>query len=521
MAPKKNYSRYFIILQEEEKGYARDNGKTPSGYVKLEKKNGKCKVSYYIQNLSEKMQPYHMVLICARKDTKKVVNLGKVIIDNYGRVEQSNEYENDDIASTGLSMDKIAGAALVKIVDKNIISLMSGFITSDVPTGWKNFELVSGYKEQSDKEENIFEKYEETIENKKGEIVYEKPGQNIKQSEYEKIKSKNEAMIEEQVKYEINRQTESKYVRKDVVEYENNKKNESDEESESNKEDGAISESKESEEYTENKVSNEYLTENEVRNGNKNETKEEIEKEYEIEKTEQEKIEIEKTEEEKNKEENITMRSKNDEYVNEEKIDEGNSNNIEVNYDEYKEEIENIENGDDVELDSNLNRSGEHHSSHGEYNSSQENNEHTGDAYPIGIMGDFFKTLVKGYESPHYMSDEIKRCKWYKIPVEDIETMYDMSDYDRYTVIYYPMLCYYSYIRRYEHYCVGYKCDKDGKLKHLVYAIPGTKSKSDQPYGGKTGFVTWIPCKDNKDIGYWIMFYDIKDSTVVIPVKKK
>ena len=72
MAPKKNYSRYFIILQEDEKGFSLDTEKSPSGYVKLEKKNNKCKISYYAQNLSMEKQPYHLILVCNKKDVKIV-----------------------------------------------------------------------------------------------------------------------------------------------------------------------------------------------------------------------------------------------------------------------------------------------------------------------------------------------------------------------------------------------------------------------------------------------------------------
>ena len=58
----------------------------------------------------------------------------------------------------------------------------------------------------------------------------------------------------------------------------------------------------------------------------------------------------------------------------------------------------------------------------------------------------------------------------------------------------------------------------DGELKYIVYAIPGDKEKSCQPYGGRTGFVTWTTDKKNGK-GYWLMFYDFKNSSIVIPTK--
>lgn len=44
LANKKSYSRYFIILQEDEKGHSISPEKQSSGYAKIEMKNDKCKV---------------------------------------------------------------------------------------------------------------------------------------------------------------------------------------------------------------------------------------------------------------------------------------------------------------------------------------------------------------------------------------------------------------------------------------------------------------------------------------------
>ena len=80
---------------------------------------------------------------------------------------------------------------------------------------------------------------------------------------------------------------------------------------------------------------------------------------------------------------------------------------------------------------------------------------------------------------------------------------------------------YYPYITKYGHYLMGYKYGKCGELKYLVYGIPGKRNFYDQPYGGKSGFVTWLPldsreCGKNA-MGYWIMFFDYKNYSVAIP----
>ncbi len=107
-------------------------------------------------------------------------------------------------------------------------------------------------------------------------------------------------------------------------------------------------------------------------------------------------------------------------------------------------------------------------------------------------MGNFFKSVVQDFEEVPDFSKEIKWCTWYKVPVHNLENMYDLSDYNKYTIAYYPMICYFPYIRNHKSFMLGYKCDSSGKMKYIVYGIPGSRAKAHQPYGGKTGFVTWI-----------------------------
>ena len=94
-----------------------------------------------------------------------------------------------------------------------------------------------------------------------------------------------------------------------------------------------------------------------------------------------------------------------------------------------------------------------------------------------------------------------------------------MSNYNKYTLVYYPMLNYYPYIKKYNYFKLGYKCDSKGNLKYIIYAIPGKKDTDEQPYDGRTGFVTWVAKDSDTDIGCWLMFYDFKNSTVVVPMQ--
>ncbi|NFF68790.1 hypothetical protein [Clostridium sporogenes] len=384
MAQKKNYSRYFIILEEDEKGYSLGVDKSASGYVKLENKNGKCKISYYVQNIKKQSSPYYMVLICNKKGSKDIIKIGEMNIDEYGRADICYEYPVDNIGNCGINADKISGAAIVKFLDSNIISVMSGFSTTDIPS-WKSFSIIESKerKKEDIKEEKtnktIFDKYEETIEE-----IKIKDSNNTNKDGDNKVKSVQE----------------HKEKGKDIKE-----SNEKDLGSEDRKKGKDIKESDEKD---------------------LGKTKKPIEK------------------------------------------------------NEYK----------------------------------KRNKENT----PIGLEGKYFRSLVEDLDSVDNITDEIKNCIWYKIDAKDEDDMRNTCNYDKFMVLYNPMLGYYSYIKKHGHYILGYKCDSSGNMKYLVYGIPGDKTREDQPLKGKSGFVTWIENKEN-NLGYWLMFYDYKTNNILIPVK--
>ena len=135
-----------------------------------------------------------------------------------------------------------------------------------------------------------------------------------------------------------------------------------------------------------------------------------------------------------------------------------------------------------------------------------------------GEVGQYFEKLAEGFEPYKGNLADINYCKLYKINVNSIEDLSDESNYNQYTLAYYPMLNYYPYIRKEGYFLLGYKCNGNGEMKYIVYAIPGSKDKNEQPYGGRTGFVTWTSDNTNGR-GYWLMFYDFKNSSIVIPTK--
>ena len=422
MAQKKAYSRYFIILQQDENGYSLASDKLPSGYTKLETKSDKCKVTYYVQNLKKELDPYYMVLICSKKDVKKLIKLGVMNIDEHGRAEVTYEYNTSNIAGSSLPIDLVTGAAVVKQGEKNLISVMSGFVAADVPSDWRSFELCDESRSEAANQENS--------------IVEEK----------EEVKAS--------ASYNIVEDVETHNVAETVK--------------------------------TQGTIFDEY--------------------EEKIENIRQEKLQVE----------DITVEEKlNEDSIVEKEKDETQTTEV-VKADTVKEEASKIE-----ELET-KNQTGSLYISSAARIEEEEQTKEV--EYPIGTVGEFFRLIAEDFDEVKDACQEIKKCRWYKVEVKDLKDMCSASDYNKYTIVYYPMLSYYPYIKNHGHYLMGYKYDEAGKMKYIVYGIPGTRNIQDQPFGGKSGFVTWVS-KDSLEtrddgFGYWLMFYDFRTSTIVVPVKK-
>lgn len=106
------YKRYFIILQEEDKGYEMTAGKIPTGYVKIEIKKNRVKVGGFIQNMkSDTKSKYKLNLLAARQ--KLVLDIGLFRMDGAGRGEFYAEFDSDNVSGSNLSISEFTGALVV------------------------------------------------------------------------------------------------------------------------------------------------------------------------------------------------------------------------------------------------------------------------------------------------------------------------------------------------------------------------------------------------------------------------
>lgn len=391
MASNNRLYRNFVILQEDERGYANSEDKTLSGYSKIEAKGDKCKISFYAQNLKKDNDKYYMVLICSKKDIKQIVNLGPLEVTDKGKGEVTKEFNVSNIAGLNLDFDKISGAAIVKMNNDSPIFVMCGFLNGQQPTdNWKEYTIVKTRDVRSTKSNIIKDSKKE-----------------IKKNDSKKRKVKEESLSENEAKEE----------EKPIIE---------------------------------------------------NPIRDEVEVKIEPEETKKEFAESEESEIIEENEPKENLRGK---------------------FEDYEDKIEANKEFDPI------------------------------NGKIRGSIGEYFESIVDGFERDTDSIDELKYTKWYKVPVHDLREMCNMNNYNKYTLAYYPMLNYYPYIKKYGFFMIGYKCDSKGNLKHIIYGVPGKKDKDEQPYDGRTGFVTWVSIKNNANNGCWLMFYDFKNSTVVVPMK--
>lgn len=501
MAQKKSYSRYFIILQEDEKGYALASDKLPSGYAKLEVKNDKCKISYYVQNLKKESAPYYMILICNKKDVKKIIKIGELNIDEHGRAEVFYEYPEGNIAETSIAVDRITGAAVIKLMNTNIIPVLSGFATTEIPD-WKGYEVVGREMSRTVPEDVTPQDEEKTVVKEELDRKEEVKEKTNEFDEYEKkIEEVKESVEENKIEIEV---VEGK-IRDNTGNTENiesveNVKNMTDTH---NAENLDVLEVK----VDEKDVRDKEVSENEVHDKEVNNKEEDL-------------LQEDNSRHKKHEKEHEKKYENHEEEFKQKFIEEDEAEKVEIDFiketDIDIKEIKIEEHKCDLEEDCE-HEERKHHKEH------YEEKKHECKEYPKSNLGNFFKGLVEDFEELEDICCEIKRCRWYKISVTHLEYMANVYDYNKYTIVYYPMTSYYQYIKRHGHYILGHKFDKDGNVKYLVYGIPGTKSRYDQPFGGRSGFVTWVPLKEGDEaensMGYWLMFYDFRNSTVVIPVR--
>lgn len=162
----KKYSRYFLIFNEEDKGFEVSSDKQPTGYTKIETKNGKCKITVYAQNLKPDRGPYVCYLIDSSKKTATVAKLGEISVDDSGKGEITWQEDAKNILGTGLAFDKFNVAAVVKEGNRLQVPL-AGYLEKEKVQWRDKISARSFVVQEESKTEEAVLKEEDKRENKK------------------------------------------------------------------------------------------------------------------------------------------------------------------------------------------------------------------------------------------------------------------------------------------------------------------------------------------------------------------
>ncbi len=574
MSQNKNFSRYFIILQESDKGYGLTPNKVPTGYAKVECKNNKCKITFYVQNLKKENLPYYMFLIASKKNTDKLINLGPIKLDSTGRSEVSMEYDQDNISGTNIAFDKISGAALTMMNNGSVLAPLVGFNTVDIPD-WKKFKILNMYineksnqEKTNKKEEKIkpdekinYEKYENEIENNKN-IDEHKIIDEMTPYKREAAPENINVDITDEELQELDKIIDIEPIPKEGVEKispkvekqgeintkENLLKIENiDDMNEIDMQEPTIDDFENYEDMHIEKFDNNYENHIHMNRDDYDDMIEysdpddiidsTLEKEtyiYEDNLTIDDVNMLRETEISGDYDDIINSTLEKESNIYETNLSEGDVTRVEelcknhdddfndgIGEDEYKPFGYRDDDHDDHDDHDKDFLHEEYYNDHDHHkNFLKDDYEYDGD-FPKGNVGKFFKDALKDFDKIKNFAPEIKNTKWYRININDLDSLLDDEEHNKYTVAYYPMISYYPYFCKFKHYIMGLKYDEDGMMKYLIYGIPGTKDKYSQPLDGKTGYVIWIPASPNayEDMGYWLMFYDFRNSTVLIPEK--
>lgn len=151
-------NKKFIILQEDDKGFSFKN-KKPSGYTKIEIKESKFRIFYYIQNLNNE-NIYSLSLIIKNESKIEIISIGDVKPDENGKIDVS--YEFDDAL-----LECLHGSTVCfKDLKGEVKYPLSGFLAKKKVFNWKinQFRLI---KNRAFRKENFIFDTKKDIQNNK------------------------------------------------------------------------------------------------------------------------------------------------------------------------------------------------------------------------------------------------------------------------------------------------------------------------------------------------------------------
>ncbi len=176
-------NKKFIILQEDDKGFS-FNGKKSSGYTKIENKDFKFKIFYYVQNLNTE-NTYTLNLILKNDDKIEIISIGDAKTDENGKIDIAYDFDES-------ILDNVCGSAVCVKDFKGMLKFpLSGFLPKKRILNWKvdqfraiknrpfRREIVS-FEKKKESEIDVDKDLTNDVDNDKKIILDEEPKKHIK-----------------------------------------------------------------------------------------------------------------------------------------------------------------------------------------------------------------------------------------------------------------------------------------------------------------------------------------------------
>lgn len=139
MEGKIKYQRMFLMFNQEDAGFG--TGQQPTGYVKIEVRDGIGKFTAFVQNLKEDTDRLNYKIYMMRNEEKrqKPVFVGTIPLQK-GKGELKWEFNPLSVGNSGISLDSLAViAVLAEYTDRQNISILCPLAAyRDKKTNWKD-----------------------------------------------------------------------------------------------------------------------------------------------------------------------------------------------------------------------------------------------------------------------------------------------------------------------------------------------------------------------------------------------
>ncbi|MGI6114255.1 MAG: hypothetical protein ACOYEJ_09090, partial [Mahellales bacterium] len=126
VSEKRLYQRYFVILNQGDRGYGIPGGKEPTGYAKIEVRSNNGRMTALFQNLKQidnNKGFYKVYMVSKSGGSVTPVKVGPVEVDQWGKGNVEWEFNPVDVGGSGLDIEKFNIVTLAYIpepLDKDI-----------------------------------------------------------------------------------------------------------------------------------------------------------------------------------------------------------------------------------------------------------------------------------------------------------------------------------------------------------------------------------------------------------------